>query len=116
MDNSLNAAPLEARFQLESRDQSEKLKLAAMHSETRFVSAIHPLALLGLIFAPAYVLWAPIIFPQLRAPGVAHWPGVLNVIIPQSIFAVSLFYTAAVLIKRARNSAIFPSKTAFLWT
>lgn len=117
MDISPVAAPLEARFQMNYRDLREKLKLAAMHSETRLNNTVHPLALAALIFAPAYALWAPILSPVLRAPGAWRWPGVLNMLVPQLIFALSLFYMAGMLFKlRQKQRDFFESNSITLDT
>ena len=107
MDNLPANAPLEARFQLNDQDLREKMKLAAMHTETRHNNAVNPLALLTLIFAPAYALWAPLLIPSLRAPSAAPLTVILNVLVPQFIFAMVLFYLALVVFKARQKQRAF---------
>ena len=99
MNTPPTAAPLEARFQLNYQDLRAKIKLATLHRDTRPTNAINPLVFMVFIFLPGYILWAPLLVPSLRASGVAHWPGVLHLIVPQLVFAATLLYMALFMFK-----------------
>ena len=102
------AAPHEARFELNYQDLREKAKLIAMHSDTQINNVVHPLALAAFIFIPAYVLWAPLLFPAPRAPGPVNWLRALGVILlPELIFAGLLFYVAFQVFKARRKQLAF---------
>lgn len=107
MNNSPNAESLEARCQLNYRDVAALRRIASTHAETRSKNTINGLVFLVMTFSPIYVLYAPIFFPEMRAPATSSWPGVLNIAIPLLVFAFGLFYIALIMMRARKDQQNF---------